>query len=495
MATRLDKIYELVPRIKEEFTISEAFKGRVLELQGSSSNIRGLCPFHNDRKIGNFSGTDSKGIWKCFACGAGGDAISFVRDYENLHGKNYNYLDVALQIAKEKGIITKAEYDNLTFRKFSDEDSLRIEKTYTTHKEINEIADVDTLDKVYSIFIKGNELQGKERLSREHLEHLINVRHLSKEEIDEVGYFTFPKGYVNRQFLKALEEKDIPVETLKKIPGFFFNKTKEKFEFTTYPGTSIGIPVRNIDGKIVAIQMRKDTVQEKETRYVWFSSAWAKNKTDKEYGCSCGAPINVIYPKEKKSSDIYITEGHFKAMILSRTLNAIVLSVQGVSTWKSLLPLLEKIPHKNIFIAYDADMAYNEGVFIQAIKLGIAISKISVKPEFLNNMGRKGVNQDELMKEIYKTLYEEYMDGTSIKKKGNKCLSVRYLLWDAEDGKGIDDFLENHNFSEIKSLNIALMYSKYVSYIHSLTPLYESLPETEDIPKEVRAKKFNEIYF
>lgn len=493
MATRLDRIYELIPRIKEQFTISEAFKGRVLELQGTSSNIRGLCPFHNDRKVGNFSGTDSKGIWKCFACGAGGDAISFVRDYENLHGKNYNYLDVALQIALEKGIVTKSEYEQLTVRKFSKEESLKIERTYT-QKDKEEIADINTLDKVYSLFIKGNELQGKERLTIEHREHLKNVRHLSDEEIEHVGYFTFPKGYVNRQFLNVLEENNIPLETLKKVPGFFFNKTKEKFEFTTYPGSSIGIPIRNIDGKIVAIQLRKDTIREKETRYIWFSSAWAKNKADKQYGCSCGAPVNVIYPKEKTNNDIYITEGHFKGMILAKTLGSIVLSVQGVSTWKSLLPLLENIPHKNIFIAYDADMAYNEGVFLQAIKMGITMTKIQ-NLEILSNLGRNGINQDEVMKNIYDVLYQEYMDGTTIRKKGNKCLNIRYLLWNAEDGKGIDDYLEHHYFSETKSLNVALMYSKYVAYIKALQPLYKNLPENEDIPKDIRAKKFNDIMF
>ena len=33
-----------------------------------------LCPFHADENLGNFSVNPTKGVYKCFACGAGGDA-------------------------------------------------------------------------------------------------------------------------------------------------------------------------------------------------------------------------------------------------------------------------------------------------------------------------------------------------------------------------------------------------------------------------------------
>jgi DNA primase len=43
----------------------------------------GLCPFHQERTP-SFSVTPAKGTYHCFGCGAGGDAISFVRELEGL---------------------------------------------------------------------------------------------------------------------------------------------------------------------------------------------------------------------------------------------------------------------------------------------------------------------------------------------------------------------------------------------------------------------------
>ena len=41
------------------------------------------CPFHPDRSPSLYV-SPSKGIWKCFGCGKGGDVIKFVAEYENL---------------------------------------------------------------------------------------------------------------------------------------------------------------------------------------------------------------------------------------------------------------------------------------------------------------------------------------------------------------------------------------------------------------------------
>lgn len=492
--TREDRIKEILNRVLDVFSVSEAFTGRVKELQQAGTEMKGLCPFHNDSHVGSFLGSDYKGVWKCFSCGCGGNAISFVRDYERLHGSDVNYVEIGLKIAKEKAIITNEEYESLTRRKISNSYSSEIEKIYK-YKNKEEIADVDTLDKVYSIFSKGNEYLGKERLSEEHKSHLLNHRHLTEDEIKEVGYFTFPKGFATRKILKTLEENEIPVDTLKKVPGFFYDKTTERYTFTTY-SSAIGIPIRNKDGKIVAIQVRKDTVKEKDNRYIWFSSAWVQGKKDKLYGCSCGAPINVIYPKDKRTSAIYITEGHFKAIQIANKFGAIAISVQGVSTWKSVLPVLKEIPHSHICIAYDADMAYNDGVFLQAIKMGITMLNL---PEFvkhqktLENLGRKGVEQESIMKELYEILYQEYMENHKIRPK-NKCLTVKYVLWDSDKGKGIDDFLEMHSVEELKFMNIAMFYSKYVQYLRKINQFYEK-HEDEKIPEEKRKEWFNSIMF
>ena len=54
-----------------------------LPLKRSGSSLVALCPFHPDSKP-SMSVTDSKGLYKCFACGAGGDHIRFVMDYKKI---------------------------------------------------------------------------------------------------------------------------------------------------------------------------------------------------------------------------------------------------------------------------------------------------------------------------------------------------------------------------------------------------------------------------
>jgi DNA primase len=52
-------------------------------LKKSGSQLKGLCPFHNE-KTPSFQVNPDKGIWKCFGCGEGGDVFSFVQKIENL---------------------------------------------------------------------------------------------------------------------------------------------------------------------------------------------------------------------------------------------------------------------------------------------------------------------------------------------------------------------------------------------------------------------------
>lgn len=55
--------------------------GDYVNLRKRGVNLLGLCPFHQE-KTPSFSVTPSKNIFKCFGCGKGGDAISFLREHE-----------------------------------------------------------------------------------------------------------------------------------------------------------------------------------------------------------------------------------------------------------------------------------------------------------------------------------------------------------------------------------------------------------------------------
>ena len=57
--------------------------GRRVRSSAAAANMRGLCPFHNE-KTPSFYVVEDKGFFHCFGCGAHGDAIGFVMRAENL---------------------------------------------------------------------------------------------------------------------------------------------------------------------------------------------------------------------------------------------------------------------------------------------------------------------------------------------------------------------------------------------------------------------------
>ncbi len=80
--------------------------GSYVELKRAGSTFKALCPFHNE-KTPSFNINPARQSFHCFGCGAGGDAISFVREYENL-----TFTDTVKKLADKAGIsITEAAYD------------------------------------------------------------------------------------------------------------------------------------------------------------------------------------------------------------------------------------------------------------------------------------------------------------------------------------------------------------------------------------------------
>ena len=72
---------ELIEEIRIKNDIVNVISGYV-RLQKKGSNYFGLCPFHNE-KSPSFSVSPGKQMYYCFGCGAGGNVITFLMEYEN----------------------------------------------------------------------------------------------------------------------------------------------------------------------------------------------------------------------------------------------------------------------------------------------------------------------------------------------------------------------------------------------------------------------------
>ena len=88
---------EFVSLIKDKLDIVDVVSQFVV-LKKSGANYWGLCPFHNDKRP-SMSVSPSKGIYKCFSCGAGGDALNFLVKIQNKE-----YKEVIFELAEKFGI-------------------------------------------------------------------------------------------------------------------------------------------------------------------------------------------------------------------------------------------------------------------------------------------------------------------------------------------------------------------------------------------------------
>ena len=92
---------EIVEEVRSRNNIVDVISAYV-KLKRSGSNLFGLCPFHSE-KSPSFSVSPSKQIYYCFGCGAGGNVVSFVMQYENCSFQE------ALQMLADRAGITLPE--------------------------------------------------------------------------------------------------------------------------------------------------------------------------------------------------------------------------------------------------------------------------------------------------------------------------------------------------------------------------------------------------
>ncbi len=88
---------DLVEEVRTANDIVDVVSGYV-RLTKKGSTYFGLCPFHNE-KTPSFSVTPSKQMYYCFGCGAGGNAITFVMEYEN-----FSFIEALKHLADRAGI-------------------------------------------------------------------------------------------------------------------------------------------------------------------------------------------------------------------------------------------------------------------------------------------------------------------------------------------------------------------------------------------------------
>ena len=88
---------DLIEEVRSKNDIVDLISGYV-RLKKQGNTYFGLCPFHNE-KSPSFSVAPSKQMYYCFGCGAGGNAITFLMEYEN-----FSFVEAMQALAERAGV-------------------------------------------------------------------------------------------------------------------------------------------------------------------------------------------------------------------------------------------------------------------------------------------------------------------------------------------------------------------------------------------------------
>lgn len=100
---------ETIEKILEAIDIVELI-GSYIPLKKAGTGYKACCPFHHE-KTASFNVSVHKQFYHCFGCGASGDAITFVKEYEGLL-----FMDSVKKLAARAGVHIEEEEDNVATR-------------------------------------------------------------------------------------------------------------------------------------------------------------------------------------------------------------------------------------------------------------------------------------------------------------------------------------------------------------------------------------------
>jgi hypothetical protein len=247
---------------------------------------------------------------------------------------------------------------------------------------------------VYSAFL------ARLQLSIRHREALL-ARGLTTEAIARNGYRSHP-GPQRTRIARELTEAFGP--SLFSVPGFVVTVRGGRLPFASIMGAGHGIliPCRNLQGQIVGMKVRRDSLDIGQARYYYLSS---RSRGGPGPGCPAHCPMGL----SASASTIRVTEGELKSDVAWHLSGVPTISAPGVSNWRAVLPLLLQLKPDTVLLAFDADWQ---------VKKEVRQNLVGMARLFLSAGLRVGLE-----------------------------------LWDASQGKGIDDLFAAGGQSRVHWLN------------------------------------------
>lgn len=351
-------IDEVISIAKVEDIISD-----FVNLKNSGSNLKGLCPFHNE-KTPSFMVSPAKNIYKCFGCGKAGNPTQFIIEHEG-----YSFPEAIRYIADKYGI--KLEETKQSFedqQEFLHKDSLYLINEYASNYFHNTLLQTDEGKAIGLSYFK----------SRGYLENIIEKFRLGFA-LKEKRHFTdlaIKDGY-NVDSLKDLGL------TSKSDRDFFYDR--------------VMFPIHNLSGKVVAFAGRTLSSDKKVPKYINSPETEIYEKRKILYG--------LYFAKQaiRKQSECILVEGYTDVITMHQYGIENVVASSGTSLTTGQISLIKRYTN-TIKVLYDGDAA---GIMAAIRGVDLILQqdmdvKIVVLPD--------GEDPDSYLKSVGTTDFATYME-------------------------------------------------------------------------------------
>ena len=290
--------------------------GKVVRLIKKGKSYKGLCPFHSE-KTPSFTVNSEKGLYYCFGCHKGGDAIKFVMEFFK-----YSYVEALEMLAEKSGI----KIIRTTENKDSVEENEKL--TYA-------------LNFVSNLF----QTQLFESEEGKNASEYLYSRKLNDETIDN-----FKIGYSLKSWdglIHAAEVEGISTELLLKIG--LIKRKEDNTHYDTFRGR-IMFPIHSTMGRIIGFGARKMYDDDPLGKYINSSDSVIYQKSKILYG------LNYSKDEIRQKNYALLVEGYLDYLSLYQAGFKNVVASSGTALTSQQIQILARYTSV-IYFVFDGDSA------------------------------------------------------------------------------------------------------------------------------------------
>lgn len=338
-----------------------------LTLTKKGKNYVAICPFHDDTNP-SMVVSPEKQLFKCFVCGTGGNAISFVKNYEHI-----SFMEAVKRVAEISG--------------YNPEGLTSITKTKAVDERKNAIIKcLYDLNLYYQFAL--NTPEGKDGLD------YFESRHLdaSMRSKYKLGY-SFKDGKSTIEFLLKKGH------SIKTIEDSGVTKMISVGNYVDMNAGRVTFPICDSDGNVIGFSARiLEAKSSNGTKYMNTPETYLFHKTNNLYN------FHIAKDAAKLKGYIYICEGFMDIFALSKIGIDAAVAIMGTALTKEHIGLLKSL-NVELRLCLDGDLPGQTAM----MKISNELAKSGLKFVIVDNQGSTR-DPDEILNELGEDALKEYLN-------------------------------------------------------------------------------------